>query len=490
LARVLAIGLGPLLRPGVRHIGGQCLRTWHFVRPLLEAGHEVVLVASPVGDVPAAPADVIEELEHEGFPYRSFLTKDLAAQRDWLDALLARERFDALLAINTYPAQLAATLATRLPAWADLNGWVMAEAQGLAVREGGREDNLRWAWRQEKAAIWRADRISTVSEAQRLATFGELAALGRLGSAWSDPRMIAVIPNACAPLHIEIGARRLETLAKTGRWPLAPGESDNSETVWALWSGGFNVWTDADALIRALGRAFAENSRLRLMVTGGAIEGYHSETYDTFRVWAERPDIAPRVRLLGWLPSEEMAAWHAAAHVGVNFDAPSLEAVFGARNRLTNMAAGALPLVSSLGAEVAKDFQAAGVGWFFPPGDADCFAEALLAASRSDDLFAMGQRAREAALDLYRDSRTVAPLLEWLLDPQPAADHAERQRREPDPRAWQHLALNDAQLRENLWLHEDAEHLRRDAGDLWRLRSKWLMRVWRGAKSLLGRRSS
>jgi glycosyltransferase involved in cell wall biosynthesis len=512
MARVLAIGLGPLLQPGARHVGGQCLRTWHFVRPMLEAGHEVSLATCPVGPPEPAEkrdanalaggpksasadasasgpsAEPVERLEIDGFAYHAFRTRVMAEQLAWLNALLAREKFDAVVAINTYPAQLAADLATRLPVWADLNGWAMAEAQALALREGN-EENLRWSWRQERTAVWRADRISTVSNAQRCATYGELAAMGRLGAAWSDPAMIAVVPNACAPLHLEIGREREELFRAHRPAPTPPGERADASLVWALWSGGFNVWTDAGALARGLEIAFDAEPRLRLAVTGGAIAGYHDATYDQFRAWVEANEARrSRVRLLGWLPAEEMARWHAAAHVGINFDAPSLEATFGARNRLTNMAAGALPVVSSLGAEVALDLRAARAGWFFAPGDAEGFGKALLDAACSGELATAGLRAREAALRLYADSHTVAPLLDWLRAPRLSADHAERQRLTPGTcNAWMRTPLNGHQRHELLWPYEDAYGLRRDAGDLARLRAKLPMRAWRGLKRLLGR---
>jgi len=503
MAKVLVIGLGPLLRPGVRHLGGQCLRTWHFTGPMREAGHDVTLVTTPVAaeHEAAMNEEPIEWLENDGQPYAHFTTRSQERQQRWLAQLLAGQvlwkskfantltngdpRFDAIVAVNTYPAMLVAALPTRLPVWSDLNGWVMAEAQTIAQRDQS-EDILRWAWRQEKAAIWRADRLSVVSQGQRHATYGELASLGRLGLSTNDPSWITVVPNACAPQHVAVG---VEMLARLARGETASITVDDAPpgARWALWSGGFNTWTDIDALTTGLEKALSEEPLLHLAVTGGAIDAYHEAGYEAFKKWREASAHRERVRLLGWLPTEEMLAWYARADVGLNFDARTLEVEFGARNRLTNMAASGLAIVSSRGAEVADELEEDNAGYFFPTGSAEGLARALYAAIHDRDLTGMRVRAHRAAITRYTDARTIAPLLEWLNSPKLAWDNAQRQASVPHGNEWQHHPINDHQRHESLWLHESADGMRADSDNLRRLRSKWPLRVWRSLKRAIGK---
>ncbi|HMX61502.1 MAG TPA: hypothetical protein PKD58_00375, partial [Candidatus Sumerlaeota bacterium] len=46
--KIFVLGTGPLLESGARVMSGQCLRTWHFCKPLLDAGHAVELMTVPI----------------------------------------------------------------------------------------------------------------------------------------------------------------------------------------------------------------------------------------------------------------------------------------------------------------------------------------------------------------------------------------------------------------------------------------------------------
>jgi hypothetical protein len=182
-----------------------------------------------------------------------------------------------------------------------------------------------------------------------------------------------------------------------------------------------------------------------------------------------------------------MLAWYRRAAIGLNFDARSLEATFGARNRLTNMAASGLAIVSSRGTEVTRDLEAACAGWWFEPDDAGGLADALTMAATSESLPGRARAAYEFATVAYADARTVAPLLEWLRAPTNAPDHAERQDVCGAGMAWRSFDLNATQRHEVLPPAEDRVELLTARWHLELLRDKWPIRWARRLRSLLGR---
>jgi glycosyltransferase involved in cell wall biosynthesis len=450
---------------------------------LLEAGHDVHLVTCSVD--PDLPADEgtkvrngVEKLTYDGFEYESFIHRHLPTQIWYLQELLHLKDFDAVVGVNAYPAELLYHTGTRLPAWFDLNGWGMAEAQARAAGHDS-DDDLLPRWRQEKAAVLRGDRFSTVSRAQRAALYGELASVGRLTAANFGTELIHSVPNAVAPPHQSVGEERMQH----GK-PLAPpvGSDVPEGAPIVLWSGGVNFWTDPDQVAAIFSGVLKQHENAHVVVTGGAIQGYGEEVYEQFEKAVAASDVKDRIHLMGWLPAPEMLAWYKAAWVGVNVDRPSLETEFGARNRLTNMAGSGLAVVSTRGAEVATDLEAAEAGWFVEPSDTDAFVAALnTALENADECFARDKKAFDFATTAYKDAHTIQSLIEWANEPYGAPDlDAKRQQPEErdNPVGWL-LDPNNSQQRETLALHESLEGLRYEAECLRRLRNKWPLRLWR-----------
>ncbi len=413
--KLYVVGTGPLLDPGAKVFSGQCLRTWHFAAPLLAAGHEVHLATVPIPGATIDDGRVASEWAYRDHAYTRFHTNDPARVRPVLAKDIETIRPDALIGINTYPAYLLSSIDCHEPLWADLNGWTMAEGQIRSAAMGNDRDFGHF-WRQEVSVLLRADRISAVSGRQADATWGELAMVGRLNHLNAAEPMTAVIPNAVYP-----DFERLQR--DTSRRPSILSGRVPEDAVICLWSGGFNSWTDVDALAWALGEAMKRVPNLCFVATGGPIVGHDEMTYRAFLDAAAVCIPPDRIHLLGWVDYETMLALHACSHFGLSLDGPNIETRFGARNRLTNMLGAGLPIVTSRGPEIAEWIVANGAGEVVPLGDRHALAEALARGALDRGPWEdRAIRARAAACRDFAPAHTIAPLLDWLKVPAPSAD--------------------------------------------------------------------
>ncbi|MEL7061219.1 MAG: hypothetical protein AAGN46_14450, partial [Acidobacteriota bacterium] len=389
------------------------LRTWHFVKPLLDAGHEVHLFGVRIpgsypDDTPPEVVTVDGRLHYRSVAHELF--HDLGYLQDHLESVAP----DALIGVNSYPSSRAAALNTDLPLWCDANGWVMAEAQTKAATYDD-DRYLAHFWNIEKAIVDRADVISTVSRAQSLAALGELAARGRLNRRTVGYDFCRHVPNALAAVTYE---HRFEVV----RGKLVP-----EDAFVVLWVGGYNTWTDVELLYGALERAMGERDDLHYVSTGGALPGHDDLTFEKFQRRIEDSSFRDRVHFAGWVPTEQVPSYYFEADLGLNVDIASNETLFGARNRINDMLKVGLPVLTTLGTEISQDLADRRLALVAEIGDTETFAEHLLwAAEHRERLRAMGAKASAFAHDAYSYERTTRELLAWAADPQRAPDGGQR----------------------------------------------------------------
>jgi len=488
MSRIAVIATGPFPRDDTRFFSGQCLRTWHFVRPLLDAGHTILLFTHPIDDRAFRPGTdpVAREDEYRGLAYFALQTnrEDLALPE--IECRLEAFRPAALLGVNPFPAYLACRLRWRAPLWADLNGYGPAEGQTHCALLGD-DTPLEHFWRMEFQTLRRADRISTVSRRQRLATLGELAIAGRLNrpnAAYTD--FVTCIPNAVNDRYREFSPPP----------PVLRGREIPENAFLTLWSGGFNTWTDIETLHAALERVMAERPEVHFAATGGAIAGHDEQTFARFQRLAAASPHAARYHLLGWVESQVVDALFGEADLGISLDAENFETLFGARNRLTTMMACGLPVLTTRGTEISEDIEHAGCGFLAPVGDPAALAESIrraIAARADGSLARLAAAGREWALAEFSPEKTTAPLLQWAARPAWAPDNAERLRLEstragPAPRRLDETPLHPLDDLLSAWERERYEALRRDERDLRAIRAKPFWRLARRLKGLLRRR--
>ncbi|MEM9556432.1 MAG: glycosyltransferase [Acidobacteriota bacterium] len=409
MTRVFILGASPLpTEPGERQYAAN-LRTWHFTKPLLDAGHEVCLVGCRV---PAAyPDDAPPRLESRDRSLRYWsLEPALFHDRSAIQELFDEFEADAVLGVNTYPSSRAVHIDTEMPIWCDLNGWIMAEAQTKSHVYAD-DDYISHFWKLEKAILERADMISTVSRAQAHATIGELAALGRLGKDTFGYRFTHPIPNAV--VGVDYAHHRTVIRGK-----VVP---DDAFVV--LWVGGYNTWTDVELLDHALVEAMDRVPNLHYVSTGGALEGHDDITFRRFRERADSGPYADRVHFVGWVPTEDVPCYYFESDLGINVDSANYETVFGARNRLNEFLKVGLPVLTTLGTEISYDIEEHDLGLTCPIGDAERFAAHLIAAAEDRErLRRMAARAQDFALNEYSYEATTRPMVEWMKAPRRAPD--------------------------------------------------------------------
>jgi hypothetical protein len=387
MSAVLLIGRGPLPSSTQPQTGFSQLRTAAFAEALEGTGHAVRLVLLvPQGDA----------VEPEQWAGTAEVTEEGPGWLEQIEGLSVGA--DMIVSAGPYnPGRAAVAVANDRPIWADVPGDPLAELAALnRVTTGGlSQTQIAAAQAAACAVLGRADAISVISAAQRHATLGQLGLLGRNLSASSDP-LVAVVP-----ITNNLGVAALLPRAPSGDEPI----------VVAL-SGAFNPWFDDQSAAAILERTFALRSDLRVIVTGGGINGFYEEGFQRFSRWAEaHPD---RVEICGWLPHGEMADRLGSAHVGLSIDHPGPEPELGSRTRLLLFGLLGLEPVSTVRCELAREWEKQGALTPLPFQNIDGAAAVLAGLTVDTDVAARAQALTQTDFG-GRDA--LAPLIAWCEAP-------------------------------------------------------------------------
>lgn len=478
MTRIFTIGTGPLLEPGVTKIGGQCLRTWHFVKPLLEAGHDVALVTLPIPDRNAhAPHTLMVNKQYGDYTYSAVQTHDPHKMLDLIRHLFKEYEPDCMLGINTFPSFIACQVPTQKPVWVDLNGYAMAEGQMRARRYNDDKD-LNVFWQQEQMVVRRADKFSAVSTPQAHALIGELGLMGRLNRWTSQYRFVTVIPNAVNEIYLRppdpSEPRRLRGI-------VVP-----QDAFIVLWSGGYNTWTDVGMLTEALTKAMAQNPNMYYVSTGGMVDGHDEITYNQFQKAIADSPYRDRFLLQGWIDAALLPAYYRESSLGLNIDAQNYETLFGARNRLTNMMAAGLPVLTTVGTEISRTIKHHQLGITVEMGNAEQLAAMLVeAASRAQWLREIAEKGKAFAREHYSYTRTTQEVQEWVHHPEPAPDMHRKVRLDESCEDPASIALNDIEKHYSFLARMHFEEFERATSDLETIRHKLPIKAYRTLKRAL-----
>lgn len=380
MSRILILGMSPLPFENGKKVYGTGIRTWQFILPLLESGHEICLANYCI---PSAYEKDFSSV---------FNKKQVSGSREFIYNLLVSEDFentgilqkifldfepDCVMGCTFYPSYIASKIIEGLPKekqvplWADLFGHVMAEAQARAFMDAS-DDCLFHYWNSEFNILTTADIFSCVSGRQSHALTGELGAAGRLNMFTSGYDFSRVIPCGMPDadfIHNKIILRGLS------------GIKDDDFVV--LWTGGYNTWTDVDTLYKGLIKAMAQNPKIKFVSTGGEIPEQDMRTYPHFLELVNNGDFKVNFIMNGWIDGKDVPNYYFEADTGINIDKDIYEVRLGSKNRILDWMRAGLCVLSSNVCELAEIVEREKIGYTFKPHDPEDLAKKLVYLSEN-----------------------------------------------------------------------------------------------------------
>jgi glycosyltransferase involved in cell wall biosynthesis len=414
MAKVLLIGATPpqLLTGG--KIEASHYRTWQFLQPLIDAGHQAALCA---GEPPGShrPHSIDADV---AFPGLVAFQPIAFGERGWVATLQKMHDVfqpDCVVAVNFFPSLHATKLKTDRPLWMDIYGDQITIQQSFCHRLGS-DRGLPTTIRFMRQVLQAGDIFSACGEVQKHMLVGELAMCGRLNRCSFGYEFVRVVlpgtPRATAAS--DSAGDRDATRARLGLGP-------NDFAM--LWCGGYNTWTDVETLFNGVDLAMARHTGVHYVSVGASTYDAPDNMYERLLRMIGRSPHAARWHMLGWRPWTEVAQYYTACDVGLNIDAMHYETLYGTRTRLVEMMAAGLPVVTTEGTELSALIRQCGVGVTFPVGDHTQMARQLVTLAEDPAALArMATGTRRTARTRFSFDETTAPLRDWVRTPARAPD--------------------------------------------------------------------
>jgi glycosyltransferase involved in cell wall biosynthesis len=431
--RIFLMGMSPMPFENDLKVYGTGIRTWQFVKPLIEAGHNLCVCNYAI---PSAYKDNFKSVFNKDF--RNFASSknegpgsafagfeyNILSSSDFEDIFLLKDIYagfepDCIVGCSFYPSFIASKLAAyfenpamRKPFWADLFGHVMAEAQARAASDDD-DGCLFHYWNSEYSIISTADIFSCVSNRQGYALAGELGAAGRLNKYSSGYEFAVTVP--CGMPSEEFIHTKNVIRGKNG-------VKDDDFIV--LWTGGYNTWTDVDTLFEGLENAMKANPSVKFVSTGAEIPEQDLKTYPRFLSMIEKSPYRDNFIMKGWIDGQDVPNYYFEADVGINIDKDIYEVKLGSKNRILDWMRAGLAVLSSNVCELTDILQSQSIGYTFRPGDAADLARMILKLAKGRQMLKeTAARAKKYGLLHFSFDATAAPLLEWVKCPSFAPDY-------------------------------------------------------------------
>jgi len=416
LKPLLVAGVGPLPPEEPERLFAPGLRIWGIARELFRAGHPIRLATVRFSGSPLDRLYI-----HDLLPAADSSSPEIGVPR--VCELTAESVSESLLkeALNFKAAALVGStdlinrelgsMNSDLPLWLDYFGDPMAERQMLAYLHN-RDDGLADQWRTLVPALLRGDRFSGCSRQQVGAIHGEIASLGRLNRWTSGEPLVQLLPPWIEPI---------EPTREPG--PFLRGVRVPDDAFIVIQTGGFNTWLDIETLFAALEIAMRNHPKLHFAATGGAIPGHNIWSFGKFEKLIAESEHRDRYHLLGWLPLGQVPRVIEESNLGLNVDLPCPEGWLGTRNRLMDWMLSGLPVVSTMGSELAQDLAEKDLIFAPPQRDPGAIAEAIgRVAADPDESKGRVAAAQHYLREMYAPARSLRPLLEWAAKPGRAPD--------------------------------------------------------------------
>jgi glycosyltransferase involved in cell wall biosynthesis len=408
------MGYNPPPLAGRSKIAAGHYRTWQFLDPLLSDGHTICLCAK--SDTTGAslahshwPAAQSTQLTHHAISFGD--------EVGWSNQLqTVHDAFGpaCVVAVGFDIARYATQLRTHQPLWIDISGdpLTIVQADGY---QAASDRELAATIAMMRGVLKKGDVFSVCSLPQQHVLVGELAMAVRLNWRTFGYQFVRVVLPSAWP------STRSDVQRSAGRQQVP------ADGFVALWCGGYHTWTDVDTLFKAVEYAMAKSPTLHYVSVGANAYEAPDNTYARLLRLIESSVYRTRFHMLGWQPWHQVSGYYQQSDVGLSVDAFHYETIYGTRTRLVEMMTAGLPVITSLGCELADLVRKAGAGLTFETGDWQAFGEHLIRLTNDNHLRdAMAQRALQYARHDLSFAITAQPLRDWVNAPSLAPDKGPR----------------------------------------------------------------
>jgi hypothetical protein len=377
------------------------IRYWEMARHLAGAA-EVVL------GVPRDPG-----VAGEGFRVQTYTRRTLAGLVRGADVVVGQGFRLSLASLAQTPSVLVVDLNDPVPLelLETHRGWAPADARVVQRLAATRLLHL----------CRRADAFLCAGERQRDLWLGALAAAGRLNSdtARDDPRLDRLL--MVVPFGLSSTPPRATRPVFRG---VVPGIGPTDRLL--LWGGGAWDWLDPLTVIRAVANVAVVRRDVRLVFVGT-----HPRSSSAPMPMLDRAaTLARSLGLLdryvffnpGWIPYADRQNALLESDIGVSAHPDHLEARFAFRVRLLDYLWAGLPILCTRGDDLSDAVARRGAGEVLAPEDVDGWTAAILRLVEDPEAVARCRAGASALAGELTWERAVAPLRQFCLAPQPAAD--------------------------------------------------------------------
>jgi glycosyltransferase involved in cell wall biosynthesis len=425
MKKVLLVGSAPLPNEtsGIREAAG--LRTEQFLSPLQEAGHTISLIAISNKSEEQVEKQIQQESQspktHKNTAI-TWISRHSPSLKKAIKQSIQTFSPDVAIGVNTFPAYILSTvLPKNIPFWADLNGWIMAEGQARGWQENTNL-HLANAFRQERQILLTADKISTVSSAQKFATIGEMASLGLLQKENFLEEKVFALPNCTKFFDIDKSPEKNINTAEKPLFRENPQFSLPPNAFVVAWIGGYNNWVDEKTLFEGLEKAMSQSPNLVFVSTGGAIKNIANTTFSSFLSRIDKSPYKDRFIFLGWIETSDMRKIYAESDAGINIDFLCIETETGARNRINEMLKFGLPVITTGGSEIAEKTGQEKAGICIKNGNSEALSKAIaslqkLKESNFEEFSQYGHNGQRLSTQIFSDKIIQTPVLNFVENP-------------------------------------------------------------------------
>ena len=388
-----------------REMAGPAIRCWEMCRVLTAAGHEVRLGAGSLSD-------------HDPAAFPVFLNspEKLAEHAAWAGVVVIQG-----LVLLHFPVLRTASKKLVVDLYDPFNLEILEIFKTAPMAEQISHHSGHMTALTDQLRI--GDFFICASEKQRDYWLGALTTAGRInpythGRDHLLRKLIDVVPFGIASEP----ARHSGTPAAKG---VLPGIGPDARLV--IWGGGIYNWFDPLSLLRAWPRVLEAEPKARLLFLGIKHPNPDVPAMEmAARAIALSEELGLRGRSvhfnLDWVPYARRKDFLLESEIGVSMHFDHLETAFSFRTRILDYIWAGLPVVSTEGDEFARWIETKGTGRvvrYEDPGSIAAAISELLTNPAAYD--ACAKAVREARPEFTWD-RSLAPLVRYCGDPQPAPD--------------------------------------------------------------------